>query len=295
MIDQEQRDFLASFQEPLVIEVDGLGATLFCHGSPRSDERRLLRDQGGRRRGRDRSRAPAGADRPRARSGLPGGRTSLRGRALRGAQLRAGGRRLQLRAPSRSTSVRAFARSGATSTRRTAVCDDFVWMTRAWSPIDCSAVISRTAASMPAPASCDGLDVEPRPRDGSRSADTITSCHVRHRRRRAADRLPARSGSASRRAEGVEGLLRLPDVEDIDLAVHLERDLIGARTCARPRKARSGSSRPIARRTCPRAKSHATKSMPMAMRSCLSARVARLMSQTPVGATLSERSGGRAQ
>jgi predicted phosphodiesterase len=38
MIDQGQRDFLASFQEPVVIEVDGLGATLFCHGSPRSDE-----------------------------------------------------------------------------------------------------------------------------------------------------------------------------------------------------------------------------------------------------------------
>jgi predicted phosphodiesterase len=38
MIDQGQRDFVASFQEPLVIEVDGLGATLFCHGSPRSDE-----------------------------------------------------------------------------------------------------------------------------------------------------------------------------------------------------------------------------------------------------------------
>jgi predicted phosphodiesterase len=38
MIDQGDRDFLASFQEPVVIEVDGLGATLFCHGSPRSDE-----------------------------------------------------------------------------------------------------------------------------------------------------------------------------------------------------------------------------------------------------------------
>jgi predicted phosphodiesterase len=38
MIDQAQRAFLASFQEPVVIEVDGLGATLFCHGSPRSDE-----------------------------------------------------------------------------------------------------------------------------------------------------------------------------------------------------------------------------------------------------------------
>jgi hypothetical protein len=38
MIDQGQRDFLASFQQPVVVEVDGLGATLFCHGSPRSDE-----------------------------------------------------------------------------------------------------------------------------------------------------------------------------------------------------------------------------------------------------------------
>ena len=38
VIDQGQRDFLASFQEPVVIDVDGLGATLFCHGSPRSDE-----------------------------------------------------------------------------------------------------------------------------------------------------------------------------------------------------------------------------------------------------------------
>ena len=37
-IDQGQRDFLASFQEPVVIEVVGLGATLFCHGLPRSDE-----------------------------------------------------------------------------------------------------------------------------------------------------------------------------------------------------------------------------------------------------------------
>ena len=38
MIDQAQRDFLASFQEPVVVDVDGLGATLFCHGTPRSDE-----------------------------------------------------------------------------------------------------------------------------------------------------------------------------------------------------------------------------------------------------------------
>jgi predicted phosphodiesterase len=40
-IEREQRDFLASFDERAVIEVDGLGATLFCHGSPRSDEEML--------------------------------------------------------------------------------------------------------------------------------------------------------------------------------------------------------------------------------------------------------------
>jgi putative phosphoesterase len=38
VIDQSQRDFVASFQDHAVIDVDGLGATLFCHGSPRSDE-----------------------------------------------------------------------------------------------------------------------------------------------------------------------------------------------------------------------------------------------------------------
>jgi predicted phosphodiesterase len=43
MIDQRQRDFLASFQDHVVIEVDGLGATLFCHASPRSDEEILSR------------------------------------------------------------------------------------------------------------------------------------------------------------------------------------------------------------------------------------------------------------
>jgi predicted phosphodiesterase len=37
-ISREQRDFLADFSETAVIEVDGLGETLFCHGSPRSDE-----------------------------------------------------------------------------------------------------------------------------------------------------------------------------------------------------------------------------------------------------------------
>jgi predicted phosphodiesterase len=35
---QEDRDFLASFRETVVLDVDGLGPTLFCHGSPRSDE-----------------------------------------------------------------------------------------------------------------------------------------------------------------------------------------------------------------------------------------------------------------
>jgi putative phosphoesterase len=34
----EDRDFLAAFQDTVVLDVDGLGETLFCHGSPRSDE-----------------------------------------------------------------------------------------------------------------------------------------------------------------------------------------------------------------------------------------------------------------
>jgi predicted phosphodiesterase len=33
-----QRDFLASFSSTVSFDVDGLGRTLFCHGSPRSDE-----------------------------------------------------------------------------------------------------------------------------------------------------------------------------------------------------------------------------------------------------------------
>jgi len=37
-ITPSQRDFLASFAESVVIDVDGLGPVLFCHGSPRSDE-----------------------------------------------------------------------------------------------------------------------------------------------------------------------------------------------------------------------------------------------------------------
>jgi len=37
-IDRGHRDLLASFAEHLVVEVEGLGQVLFCHGSPRSDE-----------------------------------------------------------------------------------------------------------------------------------------------------------------------------------------------------------------------------------------------------------------
>jgi putative phosphoesterase len=37
-INQRQRNFLASFEERIVLEVLGLGKVLFCHGSPRSDE-----------------------------------------------------------------------------------------------------------------------------------------------------------------------------------------------------------------------------------------------------------------
>ena len=35
--------FLATFAEQLVVEIDGLGPTRFCHGSPRSDEEKLTR------------------------------------------------------------------------------------------------------------------------------------------------------------------------------------------------------------------------------------------------------------
>jgi putative phosphoesterase len=37
-IDYRHRDLLASFAESLVVEVEGVGQVLFCHGSPRSDE-----------------------------------------------------------------------------------------------------------------------------------------------------------------------------------------------------------------------------------------------------------------
>jgi predicted phosphodiesterase len=36
-ITRTQRDFLAAFEERVSIEVVGMGPTLFCHGSPRSD------------------------------------------------------------------------------------------------------------------------------------------------------------------------------------------------------------------------------------------------------------------
>jgi putative phosphoesterase len=37
-IDHRHRELLASFSERLVVEVEGVGQVLFCHGSPRSDE-----------------------------------------------------------------------------------------------------------------------------------------------------------------------------------------------------------------------------------------------------------------
>jgi predicted phosphodiesterase len=38
-----ERDFLAAFQPTVTLDVDGLGPTLFCHGSPRSDEEKITR------------------------------------------------------------------------------------------------------------------------------------------------------------------------------------------------------------------------------------------------------------
>lgn len=37
-INRAHRDLLASFAKRLVVEVEGVGSVLFCHGSPRSDE-----------------------------------------------------------------------------------------------------------------------------------------------------------------------------------------------------------------------------------------------------------------
>jgi predicted phosphodiesterase len=40
-IDRRDRDLLASFADRAVLDVDGLGPTLFCHGTPRDDEELL--------------------------------------------------------------------------------------------------------------------------------------------------------------------------------------------------------------------------------------------------------------
>jgi predicted phosphodiesterase len=40
-IDRSHRDFLAAFAPTVELDVDGLGVTLFCHGSPSSDEEAL--------------------------------------------------------------------------------------------------------------------------------------------------------------------------------------------------------------------------------------------------------------
>jgi putative phosphoesterase len=40
-LERRHRDFLASFAAQVVLNVDGLGDVLFCHGSPRSDEEML--------------------------------------------------------------------------------------------------------------------------------------------------------------------------------------------------------------------------------------------------------------
>jgi diadenosine tetraphosphatase ApaH/serine/threonine PP2A family protein phosphatase len=36
-ISEDQRDFLAGFVSSVTVDIEGLGPTLFCHGSPRSD------------------------------------------------------------------------------------------------------------------------------------------------------------------------------------------------------------------------------------------------------------------
>lgn len=51
-LSQEDRDLLAGFEERIVLDVDGLGRTLFCHGSPRGDEEIVTRATGDDRLGR---------------------------------------------------------------------------------------------------------------------------------------------------------------------------------------------------------------------------------------------------
>ena len=42
-LDADERRFLGSLAETVMVEIDGLGPMLFCHGSPRSDEEILTR------------------------------------------------------------------------------------------------------------------------------------------------------------------------------------------------------------------------------------------------------------
>jgi predicted phosphodiesterase len=42
-LDDEQREWLAGLDLSLTVDVEGLGAVLFCHGSPRSDEEIITR------------------------------------------------------------------------------------------------------------------------------------------------------------------------------------------------------------------------------------------------------------
>jgi predicted phosphodiesterase len=42
-IDHADRDYLAGFEPTVSLDIDGLGPTLFCHGSPRSDEEMITR------------------------------------------------------------------------------------------------------------------------------------------------------------------------------------------------------------------------------------------------------------
>jgi len=42
-LSRAQRDFLAAFAQTVALEVDGVGPTLFCHGSPRSDTEIITR------------------------------------------------------------------------------------------------------------------------------------------------------------------------------------------------------------------------------------------------------------
>ena len=42
-LEERHRSFLAALPEHVVLEIDGLGKTLFCHGSPRSDEEMILK------------------------------------------------------------------------------------------------------------------------------------------------------------------------------------------------------------------------------------------------------------